>query len=324
MTRIASYTDAGATLFEDVSTARQASGVTWVDVTGSPEELGRVMEAFDIHALSVEDIDANLRPKVEEFPDYTFLLCQTASMEADVTGISDELATEQVGIFLGNEWLVTASETTIDAVDVVWQAMIGGRAKLLGAGADFAAYRVLDQIVDEYYLLAEELEESLDAVEERVLDPAEEGVLTDLNALRRDLLAMRKLLWPTREMAGILARGDPDQVSDGTEKYFRDVHDHLLQLVDLTETYRDLARGSRETYLNTLSQSTNELMKRLTVVATIILPLTLVAGVFGMNFAGSPYAMPELRWRYGYPAVMLGMAIVGTVMLVHFRREGWL
>lgn len=324
MTRMASYTEDGSEIYEDVAAARQAPGVTWVDVTGSQEELSGVMEAFDIHALSVEDIGAELRPKVEEFPDYTFLLCQTARLEPEAAGVGDELATEQVGVFLGEDWLVTASPTTVGAVDAVWQAMVDGRAKLLGSGADFAAYRVLDQIVDDYFLLAEELEGDLDAIEERVLDAAEEEVLSDLNALRRDLLAIRKLLWPTREMAGILARGDPDQVSEHTEKYFRDVHDHLLQLVDLTETYRDLARGSRETYLNTLSQSTNEVMKRLTVVATIILPLTLVAGVFGMNFADGPYAMPELGWHFGYPAVMLGMAFVAIILLGHFRRENWL
>jgi magnesium transporter len=135
---------------------------------------------------------------------------------------------------------------------------------------------------------------------------------------------VRKLLWPTREATGVLARGDPDEVRGATEKYFRDVYDHVVQLVDLTETYRDLARGARDIYLNSLSQSTNEVMKTLTVVATIILPLTLVVGAFGMNFGEGAFNMPELTWPLAYPAVVAGMALVTVVLLVSFRREEWL
>ncbi len=136
-------------------------------------------------------------------------------------------------------------------------------------------------------------------------------------------LSFRKLLWPSREAVGYLARGDPEQVQETTEKYFRDVYDHLVQLVDLTETYRDLASGARDIYLNSLSLSTNEVMKRLTVVATIVLPLTFVVGVYGMNFGGGAYNMPELGWAYGYPAVMLGMLAVTVILVAYFRESGY-
>ena len=123
---------------------------------------------------------------------------------------------------------------------------------------------------------------------------------------------------------GILARGDPDAVGEDSEKYFRDVYDHLVHVVDLVETYRDLVSGARDIYLNTLSQSSNEVMKVLTVIATVFLPLTFIAGVYGMNFADTPFAMPELSWTYGYPATLVGMALVGGIMLLHFRRQDWL
>jgi magnesium transporter len=149
-------------------------------------------------------------------------------------------------------------------------------------------------------------------------------VLDGLNAVRRDLLSFRKVAWPTREALSVLARGDAGYVRDPTEKYFRDVYDQLVEVVDLTETYRDLARGARDIYLNTLSQSTNEVMRQLTVVATIFIPLTFVVGVYGMNFADGGWNLPELSWPFAYPAVMLGMTLVTLILVVHFQRENWL
>ena len=131
-------------------------------------------------------------------------------------------------------------------------------------------------------------------------------------------------MWPAREAINALARGDSSFVAEETEKYYRDVYTHLVQVVDLTETYRDLTNGARDIYLNSVSQSTNEVMKTLTVVATIFIPLTFVVGVYGMNFGDSPYNMPELAWTFGYPAVMLGMGLMIGIMLVQFRRRGWL
>lgn len=326
--RAASYTESGAETFEgvdDVDAAKEAPGVTWVDATGaSTDDFALVADEFGIHPLSVEDVSRDVRPKVEEFADHTVIICKDATLSRGETTFSEELHTTQVTIFLGEDWLVTASTEPIAAVDRVWEAMTLGKSRLLQFGADFVAYRVLDRIVDDYYLLLEEMEDTIEAIEDGILDGPDPEVLVSLNDLRRDLLSIRKLVWPTREAVGILARGDPEQVRERTEKYFRDVHDHLVQLVDLTETYRDLARGAREIYLNNLSQSTNEVMKTLTVVATIILPLTLVVGIFGMNFQGGAYNMPELFWPYGYPAVMLGMASVAGILLVYFRREGWL
>lgn len=161
------------------------------------------------------------------------------------------------------------------------------------------------------------------AGEEAVTVSTDSETIEKINDVRRDLLSFRKQVWPAREAVGLLARG-PGTGPPRTEKYFRDIYDHFVQLADLTETDRDLVSGARDIYLNTVSQSTNEVMQVLTVVATIFIPLTFVVGIYGMNFAGGPYNMPELGWRYGYPAAMLGMTLMGAVMPLRFRRREYL
>jgi magnesium transporter len=309
----------------EVDAARAATGTTWVRATeASQDELERVADAFGIHHLSVEDVRRDVRPKTESFPSHTFVLVKTATLRRGETTFEEEIRSTQVGLFVGRDWLVTLSVDRIPSVQRVWDRALSGEGRLPEHGPDFAAYRVVDGIVDEYFDLLDEIEDLIEAIEEGVLDAPDPEILTTINAVRRDLLSFRKLVWPTRDAVSVLARGDPPEVRPATEKYYRDVYDHLVQLVDLTETYRELASGARDIYLNTLSQSTNEVMKRLTVVATVLLPLTFVAGVFGMNFGGGPWNMPELFWPYAYPAVMLGMGLSALVLLTYFRREGWL
>jgi magnesium transporter len=309
----------------ELDAARDAPGTTWVRASeASQAELERVADAFGIHALSVEDVTRDVRPKTESFASHTFVLVKTATLQRGETTFEEEIRSTQVGLFLGRDWLVTLSADRIGAVERVWEAVDAGEDRLVSAGPDFTAYRIVDGIVDDYFDLLDEVEGLLEAVEEGVLDAPDPEVLTTLNAVRRDLLSFRKLVWPTRDAVSVLARGDPDEVRPATEKYYRDVYDHLVQLVDLTETYRELTGGARDIYLNTLSQSTNEVMKRLTVVATVLLPLTFVAGVFGMNFGDGAWNMPELGWSFAYPAVVLGMGLSTLVLLAYFRREGWL
>jgi magnesium transporter len=319
------YDEGAVRSYDDVEAARDAEGTTWVRASGADEgEMERVAEAFGIHPLSVEDVRGDVRPKTEEFPGHTFVLVKAARLRSGETTFDEEVRTRPVGLFVGRDWLVTLSTSEPAAVETVWGAVHERDPRLRRFGPDFAAYRVVDLVVDDYFDLLEELEDDIEAIEDGILAGPDEDVLAALNSVRRELLSVRKLLWPTREATGVLARGDPDEVRGATEKYFRDVYDHVVQLVDLTETYRDLARGARDIYLNSLSQSTNEVMKTLTVVATIILPLTLVVGAFGMNFGEGAFNMPELTWPLAYPAVVAGMALVTVVLLVSFRREEWL
>lgn len=305
---------------DSLAAAGSADERVWVRVTdASSEELDRVAEAFGIHPLAVEDLSEVARTKTEEYPDYTFVLLKIVELASGETSFGEELLTEPLGICIGDDWLVTFSHTRTDACDRAWRA-VEMEGKLLSRGPDFVASRIVDGVTDEYLATLDALEARIEAVADLVMVSTEIGTLERLNSLRRELLGFRKLAWPTREAVGALARGDPDHVRPETEKYFRDIYDRLVHLVELTETYRDLVGGARDIYLNTLSQSTNEVMKRLTVVATIVLPLTFVAGVYGMNFE----SMPELEWAGGYPAVMLGMAGITLVLVVYFRRQEYL
>jgi magnesium transporter len=312
----------------DLEAARAAEGTTWIRATDASEaEIGRVADAYGLHELTIDDLAADVRPKYEPFDDYAFLLVKDAELRGGEQIFAEEIDTQPLGIYLGDDWLVTLSTEPVDAVDPVWAGLAGADSRLLRAGADFAVSRVLDAVVDEYFDVLEAIENDIEVVEEEVLESTDIDTLERIHALRRDLLAFRRLAWPTREAVGPLARGDSRFVAEETEKYFRDVYDYLVQVHELVETYRDLTTGARDVYLNTLSQSTNEVMKTLTVVATIFIPLTFIAGIYGMNFApagdGRTLNMPELTWALGYPAVMLGMALVAGLMYAHFRRQGW-
>jgi magnesium transporter len=305
--------------------ARVATGTTWVRASGVTDaELDELSAAFDLHALEIDDVRSDVGPKVELYPDHTFLLVKSARLRGGETTFEEEIRDRPVGLFFGHDWVVTIASEETDAVGAVWNRVCHEEPRLLEREADFTVYRILDAVTDEYFAILDEIGRDIEAVEDRIIDEPDTETLEILNSLRRELLSIRRIVWPTRDAVSVLSRGDADHVRESTEKYFRDVTDHLVQHVELIETYRDLAGGARDIYLNTLSQSTNEVMKRLTVVATIILPLTFVVGVYGMNFGGGPYNMPELGWRFGYPAVLLGMALTAAVLLGYFRSEGWL
>nr|WP_206042042.1 magnesium/cobalt transporter CorA [Haloarcula argentinensis] len=311
--------------YGDLAAARTAVGTTWVHATdATPDEVEAVSSAFDLHSLAIEDIKNDVRANVQEFNAYTFVLAKSASLTPGDTTFDKEVKTTPLGLFIGPDWIVTLSTGAVPSVQRVMDAVGRGDERLLHRGPDFTAYRVIDVIVDAYFDLLDEIETDIEQIEEEVTTSTDIETLERINDVRRDLLSFRKQVWPAREAIGVLARGDPKQIQPQTEKYFRDVYDHLVQIVDLTETYRDLVAGARDIYLNTVSQSTNEVMKVLTVVATIFIPLTFVVGVYGMNFADSPYNMPELGWAFGYPAVMIGMVIVVAVLLGHFRQRGYL
>jgi len=320
------YTDDGVERHRDLDVTPAASGQPW----GHPEDaeptgMRALRERFDIHQLAVEDVlDEGTRPKTEEYDTHTFVLMKTTRLsQHEEVEFKKEVRTHPIGFFIGDGWLVTLSPAEDGAAladDATREKHV---ERALERGTDFLAYRLIDAIVDDYFAVLDEIESDIETVEERVLTDPDPGMLEDLNDVRRDLLAFRKVAWPAREAISSLSRGDISQVADENEKYFRDVYDHLVQVVDLIETYRDLTGGSRDIYLNAVSQSTNDVMKTLTVVATIFIPLTFVAGIYGMNFADTPFAMPELTWTYGYPATMLGMALIAAIMLAHFRHQEW-
>lgn len=321
------YTADGVERYDDVEEALEAPGETWVHAEETESQaVDDLTDQFGIHPLAIEDVfDEQTRPKTEEYDSHTFVLMKTTrlSQREDVE-FHKEIQTHPVGLFIGTDWLVTLSPPDVEIVEPSASKWDRNSSRFADRGADFLAYRIMDSIVDDYFDVLDEIEDDIESVEERVLAEPDPHILEELNGVRRDLLAFRKIAWPAREAISYLSRGDIPEVEEQNEKYFRDVYDHLVQVVDLIETYRDLSGGSRDIYLNSVSQSTNEVMKTLTVVATIFIPLTFVVGVYGMNFADTPFAMPELYWTYSYPAVMLGMTLVAGVMLLYFRRQDWI
>ncbi|QSG07163.1 magnesium/cobalt transporter CorA [Halapricum desulfuricans] len=307
--------------YDDLGAARAAAGTTWVHATEVTDgERERIREAFELHPLAIEDVADDVRAKVEEFPGFTFVLLKTARLTRGETTFEEEIDTAPVGVFLGRDWIVSMTPGTAPEIGRVRTAVESGDERLLERGADFTAYRIVDALVDRYFDVLDGIETKIESIEDEVVTSTRLDVLDEINAVRRELLSFRKLLWPAREAVGTLASGDPRLVEEATEKYFRSVHDHLVQLVDLTETYRDLVSGARDIYLNTLSQSTNEVMKILTVVATVFIPLTFVAGIYGMNFEH----MPELGWQWGYPVVLALMAAIAAGMMAFFRHRDYL
>lgn len=254
---------------DSLRAARDATGTTWVRVSDPTDaEYDRLSAAFYLHALEIEDVRSNVDPKVEAFPGHTFLLVKTASLRGGETTFEEEIRDRPVGIFFGHDWIVTVATEETGVVGTVWDRIRREDPRLLRYDADFTAYRVVDAVIDEYLLVLDEIGRDIEAVEDRIIDDPDTETPEILNSLRRELLSIRRIVWPTRDAVSVLSKGDADHVRESTEKYYRDVYDHLVQHVELVETYRDLASGARDIYLNTLSQSTNEVMKRLTVVAT--------------------------------------------------------
>jgi len=306
---------------EELVGLRRRDSVTWVDVVGlhDVETVRRVGELFGLHPLALEDVlNTGHRPKTEPFPDHHFVLTKSVRLG---TG----LESEQVSIFFGHGFVVTFQETAADPFDGVRERLRTGRRKIRSSDADYLAYALLDAMVDELFPVLEGLGERLEALEEEVIERPDSGSLQEIHRLRRELLVLRRATWPQREVVQVLERDESGLIAADTRPFLRDCYDHVIQVLDFIETYRELASGLLDIYLSGVSNRMNEVMKVLTVIATLFIPLTFIAGIYGMNFdpAVSAWNMPELGWRYGYPASLALMAAVAVVLLLYFRRKGW-
>ena len=290
--------------------------MTWVNVDGLGdqkviEELGRL---FGLHPLAMEDVvNTHQRPKVEQYDGRLFIVMRM--MQRD-----DALTSEQVSIFLGKNFVLTFQENLPgDSFGPVRQRLRGA-GPLTSLGADYLAYRLIDAIIDSYFPLLEQYGELLESLEEEVLLSADRGTLIRVHAIRHDLLYLRRAIWPAREAINSLVRDPNPLIQSETRLFFRDVYDHTVQLMDFLETYRELGSDLRDLYMSAASNRLSEIMKVLTIISTIFIPLTFIAGVYGMNFK----FMPELYSRWGYPLALLGMAVIAIALLIYFRRKGWI
>ncbi len=303
--------------------------VLWVNVEGlgSPEIIKRLGEIFNIHPLAMEDIiHLHQRAKFEQYDENFFLVAHMIEGKASNPSylVSQEMvATEQISMYVGSNFVVTFQEGPVDATKPVLERLRKGRGLLRSRGSDYLTYAIIDSIIDAYYPVLEVFGERLEVIEDRILEDPSKRIVSQVHIAKRELLGLRRALFPLREALGSILRTSPANFTAETLLHLRDCYDHVIQITDLIETYRELCSDLMDVYLSSISNRLNEVMKVLTVITTICAPPTLIAGIYGMNFhTDSPYNMPELSWTYGYFFALALMAIASTLMLfLLFRSE---
>jgi len=303
--------------------------VLWVDVEGlgDVEAVRYLGEVFGLHRLSLEDVlNVHQRPKIEQYPEYYFIVARMVSVEQSQWDAA-HLETEQLSLFLGKNFVLTFQEGKPgDCLEAIRERIRHKRGRIRDAGLDYLAYALLDSVLDCYFPLLEQFGERLETLEDEIVTRPTGDLVARIHEIRRHLLTLRRAIWPQRETFNTLLREETPLVTNETRFYLRDCYDHTSQLIDLIETYRELGADLTDVYLSSVSHRTNEIMRVLTVIATIFMPLTFIAGVYGMNFNpnASPWNMPELNWFWGYPFALTLMAAVAVAQLMFFRQRGWL
>ncbi|MCU0867162.1 MAG: magnesium/cobalt transporter CorA [Planctomycetes bacterium] len=300
-----------------IEALRRASSVVWIDVTGvgTVDVLRQLGELFGLHRLALEDVvNQNQRAKVEDFTDYLFVVLRMVDP-------SNTHETEQLALFVGPDFVLTVQERPGDCFGMVRSRLRDAKGQMQKRGPDYLAYALLDSVVDAYFPVLERLDERLEGIERDILDgKSGSNSVPELHAARRCLLELRRAVWPLREAMSTLVRGDNTHISHDVLPYLRDVGDHVVQLLDLLENYREMTSSLLDLHLSTVNHRLNEVMKLLTVISTIFIPLTFLVGVYGMNFEW----MPETDVWWGYPTLLVVMVLVAGGMLRWFRARGWL
>jgi magnesium transporter len=304
---------------------RQKRSTTWINIDGihDTELIEGVGKGFGIHPLVLEDIvNTGQRPKMEEFDDYIFVVLKMLSYDENAA----QVRAEQVSLVFGKNFLISFQEESGDIFDPLRERLKKGKGRIRKAGADYLAYALLDAVVDNYFTILENFGETIEGMEEGLVSEPRPATLQKIYEMKREMIFMRKAVWPVREVIGGLDRSESGLIEKKTHVYLRDVYDHTIQVIDTVETFRDMVGGMLDLYLSSVSNKMNEVMKVLTIIATIFIPLSFFAGLYGMNFnpQASPFNMPELNHPFGYVALLLFMLLVALGMILYFRRKGWL
>jgi magnesium transporter len=301
---------------------RESNTVTWINVDGihhapTVQALG---EHFGLHPLLLEDVmHPAQRPKLEDFGDYAYIVVRMLydpDPEDDVFAVDDE----QISIILGPQWVITFQEDPGDVWDTIRQRIRAGHGRVRSAGADYLAYALLDVVVDNYFAILERFGDELEEIDAEVMREPSHETYREIRDVKRALIQIRRWIWPLRDVFNVLLRGETRLFKKATLVFVRDAYDHTIRAIDMVETFRELVAGITEMYMSAVSHRLNEVMKVLTIIATVFIPLTFIAGVYGMNFDN----MPELHWRYGYWFVWGVMVATAGVLILYFRRRRWL
>jgi len=293
--------------------------VSWINIDGlhEVEILEKLGKQFELHPLMLEDIlNTDQRPKHEDFDKHIFIVLRMLSFDGETQAIESE----QISIVLGENYVISFQERIGDVFDPIRERIRNAKGRIRKMCPDYLMYSLLDAIVDNYFVILEKLGDKIENMEDELVGDPTQKTLKQIHYLKREMIYLRRSVWPLRELISGMERSESSLIKESTDAYLRDLYDHTIQVIDTVENFRDMVSGMLDTYLSSLSNRMNSIMKVLTIIATIFIPLTFVAGVYGMNFEN----MPELKWRWGYASVWLVMLIVAAVMVIYFKRKKWL
>ena len=321
----------GPELFEEYSVGQVSdlerrrddrAKVLWINIDGlgDSETFQQLAELFGLHPLAMEDVvNVHQRPKFDDYAETDFIVLRMPSL-------SPELELEQISVFLGEHFLITIQEKPGDCFDAVRDRIRYNKGRVRQRGSAYLAYSVLDAIVETFFPILDVYTDRLEELEARVLENSDPDVVPEIHGIRHDLRALRRAVSPTRDVVSAVGRAEHSHAEDDTRVFLRDCHDHTVQLLESLDSNRELAASLMELHLANVSARMNEVMKVLTIIATIFIPLGFIAGLYGMNFDAnaSPWNMPELRWKYGYPFALALMGLTALGLALFFRKKGWL
>jgi magnesium transporter len=310
---------AKATLEECVP-FRDTDSVTWIDIEGLHDValLERLGQCYGLHPLILEDIlNTDQRPKTDDMESYIYVVLKML----DFNPATLEIVSEQVSLVLGRNYVISLQEGREgDLFEPLRERIRGGKGRVRRMGPDYLAYALLDSIIDHYFAILEKFAERIEALEEDLVSDPQPETLRQIHQLKREMIFLRKAAWPLREVVNALEKSESELVRPATKIFLRDLYDHAIHIIDSVETYREMLSGMLDIYLSSVSNRMNQVMKVLTIIATIFMPLTFLAGVYGMNFK----YMPELGWPWGYPLVIVAMFALGAAMVYFFKKKNWL
>ena len=292
--------------------------VTWINVDGihDADIIKSIGDHFGIHSLVLEDImNTGQRPKLEDFDTYLYIVLKMLYTNDE----NKEIKGEQISFILGHNFLITFQENEIDVFDIIRDRLRNSKGRIRKMGCDYLMYALVDAIVDNYFFILEIFGAQIESMEERVIIDTSQETLQTIYKMKREMIFLRNSIWPLREVSSRLERGESDLIKQKTRIFLRDVYDHTIQVIESVEAYREMVSGLLDIFLSSLSNRMNDVMKTLTIFASIFIPLTFVAGVYGMNFE----FMPELGFRWSYPILLLFMLSAGGTMVLYFRKKGW-
>ncbi len=321
---VIAYSETSLTERTDVSVDQcrdliHAPGVAWINVNGIHDlgAIGALGECLALHPLTMEDIvNTSQRPKTEEFPHYLYIVLKMITFGETASPVR----IEHVSLILGAGFVISFLEDEGDLFDEVRVRLRSAKGRIRAMNADYLAYALMDAVVDHYFVAIESIGDRLEEIDDRLLADPNPADIQDVHRLKRDILSLRKAVWPLREEIGALEKSESALVCPETKVFLRDLYDHTIQVIDMLETFRDILGGMHDTYLSSISNRMNEVMKMLTVIATIFIPLTFIVGVYGMNFEH----MPELKWPWGYYGIWGIMVAIGIGMVIYFKKKKWL